>query len=365
MASGLWINPSSLGGTYASDEMALEACRMASFILWAWTGRKYSSVETATETYECACSAASRRPDTYMPASLGVYPLLENGVVTNAAVNTDCGCFGTSNGRHVRLRLRNRPVRRVNFVRRGSETLDPGEYSVQNSGLLTLRSGSPNDVCGLTVSYSYGVGIPGGGRLAAKLLAEEFLKSWNGDDDCRLPDRVTNVSRQGVSFSIIDRQEFIDDLRTGILEVDMFLRAVNPQRALKKAKVFSPDLPKPYSTTANFSPAEIGAQNQARKYDLVLTPGQLAEYGFRLYGQTGESIELGSYVWQASITRTPDPDSEVLVDLTSSMALNGTDPKLLELKLEDTDTSLLTPGRYYWSAYLSGKPWLEGQVLVT
>ena len=359
MSSGLWISPSDLGGSFSTDEMAGDACQLASFILWAATGRKYGRARTVTETYECACSLSKTGP-AFMPYRLGVAPTLIDGAV----VNTTCGCIGVSGGRHTRLRLSGRPVRRVHSVHKGSVELDPSTYSVQNSGLLTLAQGSPNDVCGLTVTYSYGTGIPGGGRMAAKLLSEEFLRSWNGDADCRLPDRVTNVSRQGVSFSIIDRQEFVDELRTGILEIDMFLRAVNPARALKPARVFSPDLPKAYRTTANYTPESLAHRPRSRTYDFEIFRGEEVERGFRSYGEDGQAVDLTGLAWQATMHESGDSGAPTFFDLTPYLMQNGTDPSLLELRLSSTDTGALAAGQYYWEARLDGVLWLHGQVLV-
>jgi hypothetical protein len=82
------------------------------------------------------------------------------------------------------------------------------------------------------------------GRMAARTLALEFAKLWAGDDDCALPQRITSVSRQGVSYTILDQQDFIDELKTGLYAVDLFLKSVNPDKARAKAKVFSPDTPR-------------------------------------------------------------------------------------------------------------------------
>jgi hypothetical protein len=72
----------------------------------------------------------------------------------------------------------------------------------------------------------------------------EFAKLWAGDDDCALPQRVTSISRQGVSYTLLDSQDFIDDLRTGLYAVDLFLKTVNPDKARRKSRVFSPDVPR-------------------------------------------------------------------------------------------------------------------------
>ena len=63
-----------------------------------------------------------------------------------------------------------------------------------------------------------------------------------GDDECVLPQRVTPISRQGVSWTLLDPQDFLDNGRTGIYHVDLFLRTVNPDRARLRSRVFSPDL---------------------------------------------------------------------------------------------------------------------------
>jgi hypothetical protein len=96
------------------------------------------------------------------------------------------------------------------------------------------------------------------GRMAARTLALEFAKLWAGDDDCALPQRITSVSRQGVSYTILDQQDFIDELKTGLYAVDLFLKSVNPDKARAKAKVFTPDVararrytPKPAVYTAD------------------------------------------------------------------------------------------------------------------
>jgi hypothetical protein len=80
--------------------------------------------------------------------------------------------------------------------------------------------------------------------MAARTLAMEFAKLWAGDDDCMLPQRITSISRQGVSYTLLDSQDFIDDVRTGVYAIDLFLKTVNPDKARAKSRVFSPDVPR-------------------------------------------------------------------------------------------------------------------------
>ena len=45
-----------------------------------------------------------------------------------------------------------------------------------------------------------------------------------------------------MSFTLLDPQDFLDKGRTGIYEIDLMLSALNPAGALKRARVFSPDI---------------------------------------------------------------------------------------------------------------------------
>jgi hypothetical protein len=75
------------------------------------------------------------------------------------------------------------------------------------------------------------------------VFAIELIKAWEGDD-CALPDRVTSVTRQGISYTILDNQDFLENFRTGIYVIDLFLKTANPAKALAPSKVFSPDMPR-------------------------------------------------------------------------------------------------------------------------
>ena len=88
------------------------------------------------------------------------------------------------------------------------------------------------------------------GRAAARLFAVELVKYYEGDETCALPQRVTSVNRQGVSYTILDQQSFIDDGKTGLYTIDLFLKTANPDKARARARVFSPDTPRARRITA-------------------------------------------------------------------------------------------------------------------
>lgn len=240
--SNLWITPEELG-VYAETEFAYEAAKAASYLMWSLSGRKYSGVTTVTERYVCATLSYRYGPSVRNNKAelvLGdIYNIPYTDMDSYTAVTTD-GLSPQS-----RLRLRGRPVTKIHTIRnRSGVVVDESSYYLVDHSTVQATAGSRWTPCDVEVTYTYGVDPPTLGKLAARTLAFEFCKLWNGDDDCMLPQRVTSVSRQGVSYTILDSQEFIDDLRTGLYVVDMFLKSVNPDKARAKARVFTPDVPR-------------------------------------------------------------------------------------------------------------------------
>ena len=245
-----WITTADLiDQTFVTDnlQLAQDAVDSASFVLFHLSGRKYGGVHKITEEY-CQVGLDQIWASTYygpygrpmLPGPSGypmMYPELRYGVITNR-VGGQCGSCGCT---HL-LRLRGGPVLNVTSVKVGGKDLDPSAYDIYDHSFIA----SP-DECWLTcddveVTYEYGTPPPALGRIAAKALADQYLLAMAGDDDCTLPQRVTQISRQGVSWTLLDPQEFLDKGRTGIYQVDLFLATVNPDGAKMRARVFSPDL---------------------------------------------------------------------------------------------------------------------------
>lgn len=246
MTTNLWTNVEELD-EYANSDYAYDAVKTASYILWALSGRKFSGTTTVTERYTCTYDPYLRTGG----SSLNYWPALVDGEVYNipAGGGVDRGSAhdlmsdGTSV--HTKLRLRGRKVIKVHTVRNIDGTIvPPSQYFLQDHSIL---QGTPNAswlACNIEVTYTYGTPPPSAGRAAARILARELVKLYEGDDTCALPQRVTSVARQGVSYTVLDNQDFIDELKTGVYAVDLFLRASNPDRARARARVFSPDTPR-------------------------------------------------------------------------------------------------------------------------
>lgn len=228
--SNLWVLPEELGDQ-ADSEYAYEACKTASYLLWALSGRKYSGMTSVTETYRFIRETFDNE---------WIYRAQTQGFILSE--------FLLRPGREkTTVPLRGRPVVAIDLVRATTDfaagieeprIISPDDYFVTEHGILNFRTALWDDI---EVSYRYGSIPPTAGRMAARALAKQFTLAWEGSEECSLPDRVTSVNRQGISYTILDQQDFIADLRTGVYEVDLFLKTTNPDRALRRARVFSPD----------------------------------------------------------------------------------------------------------------------------
>lgn len=123
--------------------------------------------------------------------------------------------------------------------------LDPSAYRVSAAGWLERIDGGRWAVCSATteVVYRHGSPPPRGGVDAAATLATELAKDFYGLKGCRLPRRVTAITRQGVSLDLADPGQFLERGHVGLMSVDLWLSAVNPGGRPAEGLVWSPDLP--------------------------------------------------------------------------------------------------------------------------
>jgi hypothetical protein len=198
------------------------AVHFASEVLYKLSGEKYTGIQSVTEVYTSQAAMSN-----YSPSVIG-------GQMYNLPKLSE----GQRN-----LRLRNTPVRAVSSVIHLGRELDPSEFSLRNNSYLVRHNALPwvlDPVHELSVSYTYGTPPPAAVKRAAIRLANELILSDRGSAACALPERISNVSRQGVSYTMLDPQEFISNGKVGIYEIDLFLAAVNPSKAKKRPKVFLP-----------------------------------------------------------------------------------------------------------------------------
>ena len=229
-----WITAADLAQPTADS--ASDAAAYASYVLYKLTGEKYPGVSTSVDIYTMNIDRPTLIQDYGAALSLIGLPLTYLEHIT---------VYEGYDARPIRLKLRSTPVQSVTRVIEGKTLYAPEDYLIGNKNFL-LKTGNRRWEleAGVLVEYTHGTVVPAAGKMAAIELANQMVLLETDPDACLLPDRVTSISRQGVSFTILDPQNFLKEGRTGLYNVDLFIKSVNPVNALKKAKIFSPDVPK-------------------------------------------------------------------------------------------------------------------------
>lgn len=220
---------------------------MATDILWAATGRRWRGVgSTAQVTLRAAPPRAGEGGWPYH-RSWGQCPCFA-GVDPNWLPRWAVGTLAHHGPAAVRL-----PHPDVTAVT--AVTVDGAAFAGWrlDGSWLARTDGHGWLVCHdrSIVGYAYGHAPPAAGRAACLELAVEFGRAGADEPDqpCRLPKRLQSVTRQGITFAVLDSLEFLDKGWTGLLAVDMWIRAVNPKGRAQAATVWSPDISRARSTT--------------------------------------------------------------------------------------------------------------------
>jgi len=236
------------GATTVINERMITA---TSEILYALSGRQYSG--SCTETVRpCAQGSAlpgfawSRWTYPWTPMKSGS-TWLNIGPACGCHISYDCACSGIPE-----VFLGRSDVTEILLVDIAGTTLAAGNYRLDHGSRLVRIDGSLWPCCqdlsediGETgtwyIELAHGVDPPQSGKNAAASLATEMVKACIGAD-CRLPQRVTNIVRQGVSMTLLDPLDFMTDGLTGIYDVDLFIKAVNPNGLMRRATAWSPEV---------------------------------------------------------------------------------------------------------------------------
>lgn len=99
----------------------------------------------------------------------------------------------------------------------------------------------PDEAGAFTITYQPGELLPSAGQTAAGLLACEFAKACVGGD-CVLPQQLASLTRNGVEVTVVDPATLLDNGLTGVANVDLWVRSVNPTGKRQRSRVLSSDL---------------------------------------------------------------------------------------------------------------------------
>ena len=134
------------------------------------------------------------------------------------------------------------PVGRIDEVVVRGERVPATSYRVEDGNRLVRTDGLGWPPCvgsEFTVTYLNAYPVDIIGAHIGGLLAEEFVKALTGAKGCRLPKGVRSVARAGISYEI--SEDLYEGGRTGITEVDTWVRQWNPSGLRVRPMVYSPD----------------------------------------------------------------------------------------------------------------------------
>lgn len=147
------------------------------------------------------------------------------------------------------------PVVSIDSVIINGNTVDPSNYAVYDYRWLARLDGNvwpvvnrlDRDTTGAdtwAISLHYGAKAPEDAQIAAATLAGELALAANPSaGSCSLPERIQTVTRQGVTYVLMDPQTYLDVGRTGIYLIDLWLKATNPKGLTRKAVLSYPGQP--------------------------------------------------------------------------------------------------------------------------
>ena len=130
--------------------------------------------------------------------------------------------------------LRRRPVESIHSVQRirrcnqiADETIE-WCHTEQSKVSVCCGQSFNQFQCGcqdnvVRIIYTIGSNLPPGTERLVAWLANEYAKAYAGES-CALPDRISTITRQGVSWTMIDPQDFLPQGNTGMARVDAWLR---------------------------------------------------------------------------------------------------------------------------------------------
>lgn len=209
--------------------------------LWNWTGRRFGLCDTTVRPVCIDRTGTTWRGPT--PSTFWLYECCPHLPPDDRCACQDVYDVGLPP-----------PVYDVVSVQVDGDVVDPAAYEVRNGRRLVRVDGDvwpadndPQVTDGQpgswSVTYRRGVPVPSGGQVAAATLACELAKAYQQAPDCRLPQRVQTITREGVTVGLLDPFDGLTDGRTGIWTVDSWVSSIMHPR--RRSRVVSPDVKPP------------------------------------------------------------------------------------------------------------------------
>lgn len=244
-----------------TPEVQESATAWAMGILDALTGRQFDQCPVVVRPCGRRCGYyggyLTYPVDSAQASGLGapwMTPYISGGVWRNCSCAGPCAC----RARHEAYL--DGPVAEIVEVKVDGLVIDPAAYRLDNGSILVRTDGegwpecqdlnlSDDEQDTFSVQYRPGAPLPPIGQYAAGELASQFAKACSADASCILPQQLQSLSRNGVQVEVVDPNLLMENGLTGFPNVDLFIKAVNPQRLARRSRVLSPDLHPPRRTS--------------------------------------------------------------------------------------------------------------------
>jgi hypothetical protein len=235
--------------TGVAQEVIDRSVIAATEVLWGLSGRQFG---------ECSARGRPCRDDClngWQPWGDGVWGPWPYNAGHAQWFNITCGCVGECSCTRVcEFELPGAAASGIVRVSIDGVDLVPNvDYRLDNWRKVVRLGGecwplcqdmtaNDDEIGSWVVEWLYGAPVPELGNIAVGELACEFIKACT-NNRCKLPQRVQSIVREGVTFTLLDPQDFFADGRTGLYFSDLFITTFNPSRLAAASAVWSPDVP--------------------------------------------------------------------------------------------------------------------------
>lgn len=214
----------SAGDFAEDDDLLIEAIEDASTVLYYLTGKQFAG--TCQATVRPGCHAGCRCGCSLYQVNLGLWPITDLVSVRHeGTVYTGVDLTDTFHVNSWRFLARND----------GAVILPGNQWAVAGS-----EYDSADNQYVFEATFEYGIKVPRLMKRATRALACEWLSQIEGNDGpCKLPQRVTSMTRSGITMDIASAVDMLERGRTGIYEVDLAIQTFNPSKLQSPSFVWS------------------------------------------------------------------------------------------------------------------------------
>lgn len=219
-------------------------------LLYAASGRQFGTcaetVRPCTNDDLRNCEGLEWNPWSTWYSGWGVYGPDSFLLLHCGGCRQSCECTS-----YPTIQLPRRDVRQIVSVQIDGEVLPSTAYRLSAGKLYRLDGESwpacqdwgvdDGEVGSWSVTYRHGRSPKTGGAIAAGVLASEIAKACTNSGDCMLPQRVQEITRQGITAVFSDPMEFMSDGLFGLFQVDAWVQSVNPKRLARRAGMIRAD----------------------------------------------------------------------------------------------------------------------------